>query len=264
MSFKRNRNRDLESRLRNERPRPDAELVDTIVASVSRTSAVARPRSLRIAFAVASVGILAALAALGGVSYAASGVTHAATAVKHVFVSDKAEQARQNTAFDVLSSLTPASTSAGDQYLPPGTTPSQAVTNFESYVVNADKTLNNTIDCSKLAGAAKAACLKKKKELADLQAALSTRLNVAVGKINSLTGPKLNTVATLLAIHLQQEQKLADLQAARRASCKSTTFKKAHPATCAKANPTVEAAERLKLGQLELAELEGLLGALGA
>ena len=68
----------------------------------------------------------------------------------------------------------------------------------------------------------------------------------------------------MLAIHLQQQAALAAGQAARRSNCASATYKKAHPAICAKANPTVEAAERLKLGQLQLAELEALLNALGA
>src|SRR3954469_24780436 len=112
MIFKRNPNRDLEGRLRSDRPRPDAELGDTIVASVSRTSQVARPRSLRIAFAAASIGILAALAAFGGVSYAASGVDHAATAVKHVFVSNPKSESKNAGPFDVLGSLRPSKTSA--------------------------------------------------------------------------------------------------------------------------------------------------------
>jgi len=262
MIFKRNPDKELESRLRNDRPRPDAELVDAIVASVGRTSPVARPRSLRIAFAVASVGILAALASLGGVSYAASGVTHAATAVKQVFVSNPKGESKQAGPFDVLSSLRPSKTSAGDQYLPPGVTPSQAFSGFSAYVVKANRDKHGAKQCASLRGTARTACLASLKALNAQLKQLNQRLNTAAAKINTLTGPALNAVATMLAIHLQQEQALAAAQAARRANCANATYKQAHAAVCARANPETEATERLVLGVLELNELEALLAKL--
>jgi hypothetical protein len=66
-------------------------------------------------------------------------------------------------------------------------------------------------------------------------------------------------VGTLLAIQLQQQQKLAAGQVTRRSNCASAAYRAAHRLVCAKANPLFEAAERLKLGELELAELNAFL-----
>ena len=263
MIFKRNPDSELESRLRSDRPRPDGELVDTIAASVERSVRVVRPRSLRLAFAVASVGILAALAAFGGVSYAANGVEHAAVAVKQLVVPSAQSESTANKPVDVLSSLIPSKTSAGDQYLPPGTTPGQAADRFTAYVIKANEDTSAALPCASLRGAAKAACLGVKTALAAQKLALQARLDAAAAKIKAMSADKQAQVATMLAIHLQQEQALAAAQAARRASCASATYKAAHKAICAKANPLTEARERYKLGHLELAELENLLAALG-
>lgn len=262
MRFRRNPNAALEARLRSERPVPKSDVVDMIVGSVERTSPTIRPRSLRIAFAVASVGILAALAALGGVSYAASGVQHAAVAVKHVFVSNPKGESKQAGPFDVLGSLRPAKTSAGDQYLPPGVTPAQALANFIAYVVSANRDRHGARSCAILRGAARAACLAEKKALQAQLQSLQRRLRLVEAKVGGLSPAATVKVATLLSIHLQQEQALAAAQTQRRADCADAAYKQAHPAVCAKANPYYEAVERLKLGVLELAELEALLGTL--
>jgi hypothetical protein len=80
--------RMLEKRLRRERPQPSAALIEAIAPSVTARAPERQPTSRRqFAFAAALTATLAiALAAVGGVSYAANAVTHAAKAAKGVVV----------------------------------------------------------------------------------------------------------------------------------------------------------------------------------
>jgi hypothetical protein len=95
--------------LRRNRPAPSDELVARIEARVRESAPVARRGSFRIAVPVAlTAAMVAALAAVGGVGYAASSVKHAASAVVHVFA-----PAKQHRPV-VLSGLT----AGGDQYRP--------------------------------------------------------------------------------------------------------------------------------------------------
>jgi hypothetical protein len=100
----------LEGELRAARPRPSDELVSRIEGRVrAERPALARRGSFRVAVPVAlTATMVAALAAVGGVSYAATSVENAAKAVSHVFVPAKAHQAV------VVESLT----AGGDQYQP--------------------------------------------------------------------------------------------------------------------------------------------------
>jgi hypothetical protein len=75
---------ELERRLRRERPAPPARLVDTLLRQLEGTP-VRRRSSFRLGLAAAvSVAILVALAALGGLGYAASSVQHAVKAAAQV------------------------------------------------------------------------------------------------------------------------------------------------------------------------------------
>jgi hypothetical protein len=99
----------LERELRATRPAPSDELVAKIEARVREARPAYRRSSFRLAIPVAlTVAMVAALAAVGGVSYAASSVKHAATAVAHVFVPAK------HTSPIVVQGLS----SGGDQYKP--------------------------------------------------------------------------------------------------------------------------------------------------
>lgn len=269
--FNRHPDSELEDRLRASRPEPDSTLVRSIASRTGRATEAARPKSLRVAFAVATVGVVAALAAFGGVSYAASGVSHAASAVKHVFVAPKGESKADSvfTKASVPNGAIPSKTSAGDEYgagtgpfLPPGVTPAQAFANFDRYVIGANDDLRTALNCNRFSGRAKVACLARLKVLLALRARQNQQLDAALAKLNGLSPDKQNIVATLLAIHIQQQQALAAAQAARRANCAKAAYRAAHPLICAKANPATEAAERLRLGTLQLNELNALLAAL--
>lgn len=261
MIFRRSQQSKLEAKLRRNRPLPDDELVDGIVSHIDADRpAVVRPRGLRVAFVAATIGAAAALATFGGVSYAASGVEHAAVAVKHVFVAKQpAQAAKPALSADVLNALQPGKTSAADQYLPPGITPVQALTSFQQYVLKANQDLQAALNCDARRPALRAACTRRVNGLKTLASQNGTALDAAIAKVGALPATQQARVGTLLAIQLQQQQKLATGQAARRSSCASATFKAAHKLTCAKANPLWEAAERLKLGELELAELNAFL-----
>src|SRR5262249_62407689 len=87
----------------------------------------------------------------------------------------------------------------------------------------------------------------------------TTSLEAVIAKLGTLPADKQAQAGTLMAIHIQQEQKLAAFQTQRRTNCASAAYKSAHKAQCAKANPVTEAAERLKLSELELVELQALL-----
>ena len=99
----------LEGKLRAARPQPSDELVSRIEARVSETSPRYSRRSFRYAVPAAlTIAMVSALAAVGGVSYAASGVAGAVHSVAKVFSPAKGH-----------GTLTIASQSAGgDQYRP--------------------------------------------------------------------------------------------------------------------------------------------------
>jgi hypothetical protein len=98
----------LEGELRAARPRPSDELVSRIEGRIrSERPTFARRSSFRVAVPVALTAVMiGALAAVGGVGYAATSVGHAVRAVSHVFVPAKAKQAIVVEGF----------TSGGDQY----------------------------------------------------------------------------------------------------------------------------------------------------
>jgi hypothetical protein len=263
MFFQRNKESELETKLRRGRPRAGERLVDEIVSHIDGDRPVLRPRTLRIAFAAATIGMAVALAALGGVSYAASGVEHAAVAVKHVFVAKDFTPSKPSKPADVLGALQPGKTSAADQYLPPGVTPVQAVTAFANYVISANEDLQTALNCAARSGGLRTACLARVRALQRLETRNRASLDAAIAQITALPANKQAQVSTLLAIHIQEQQKLAAGQATRRSNCASATYKAAHRALCAKANPVTEATERLKLGQLQLAELQAFLRTIG-
>jgi hypothetical protein len=264
MIFQRKQESELERKLRRGRPEPEEGLLDEIVSRIAADRPAFRPRSLRIGVAAATVGMIAALAAFGGVTYAASSVQHAAVAVKHVFVAKKVQRAaKPSPSVDVLGALQPGRTSAADQYLPPGVTPVAAATAFEQYLIQANQNLQAALNCAGKTGRVRTACLRRVVALKALEARNRAALNAAIARIGTLTGAALAQVSTLLAIHINQQQKLAAAQATRRTNCASASFKSAHKLMCAKANPLVEASEQLRLGELQLAELNALLAALG-
>jgi hypothetical protein len=74
---------DLEERLRSDRPEPSTGFVDELIARVRGERSVFRRRSLRVGFAAAFTALLlAAFAAVGGLSYAASALGQAADGVQ--------------------------------------------------------------------------------------------------------------------------------------------------------------------------------------
>jgi hypothetical protein len=262
MFFKRKQESELEAKLRRGRPQPDDGLVDEIVSNIEGDRPTLRPHTLRIGFAAATAGMIAALAAFGGVTYAASGVQHAAVAVKHVFVAKQVTRQTKTPSPDVLGALQPGKTSGADQYLPPGVTPVAAATTFGQYVIKANQDLQAALNCSARTGRARVACQARVQALQALEARNKTSLDALIAKLGTLPADKQAQAGTLMAIHLQQEQKLAAAQATRRTNCAGAAYKSAHKAQCAKANPVNEAAERLKLSELELVELQALLAGL--
>lgn len=263
MFFQRNKESEIETKLRRGRPQPGERFVDEIVSHIDADRPVFRPLGLRIAFAAATIGVAVALAALGGVSYAASGVQHAAVAVKHVFVAKQVTPSKPSKPVDVLGALQPGKTSAADQYLPPGVTPVQAATTFADYVTSANEDLQTALNCTARTGGARTACLARVRALQALETRNRAALQTAIAQIGALPAAKQAQVSTLLAIHIQQQQRLAAGQTTRRSNCASATYKAAHRAVCARANPVTEATERLRLAELQLAELQALLASIG-
>jgi hypothetical protein len=260
MFFQRTQQSKLEARLKHGRPLPEDELVDEIVSHIEPDRSAVRPRGLRVVFAAATVGVAVALGTFGGVTYAAAGVEHAAVAVKHVFVAKKpARAAKPTPSVDVLNALQPGKTSAADQYLPPGVTPVQALTSFAQYVIKANEDLQAALNCSAKRSALQTACNNRVNALKTLASRNRASLDAAIAKVGALPANQQARVGTLLAIQLQQQQKLAAGQATRRSNCANATYKTAHKLTCAKANPLWEAAEQLKLGELQLVELNAFL-----
>jgi hypothetical protein len=83
-SWRRNPESGLEAELRSNRPEPSKELVNRLEGRV-RSRHDARAGSFRVAFAGAlAVGVLAALASVGGLGYAATGADQAVTTAKRV------------------------------------------------------------------------------------------------------------------------------------------------------------------------------------
>ena len=83
-SWRRNRESGLEAELRSNRPEPSQELVNKLEARV-RSHRDARAGSFRVAFAGAlAVGVLTALASVGGLGYAATGAGQAVEQAKLV------------------------------------------------------------------------------------------------------------------------------------------------------------------------------------
>ena len=260
MFFQRTQQSRLEARLKRGRPLPEDELVDEIVSHIEPDRSAVRPRGLRMAFAAATVGVAVALATFGGVTYAASGVEHAAVAVKHVFVAKKpARAAKPSLKSDVLGALQPGKTSAADQYLPPGITPLQALTSFSQYVIKANQDLQAALNCGAKSGAARTGCTNRVNALKTLENRNKASLDAAIAKLAALPASQQALIGTLLAIHLQQQQKLATGQTTRTTNCANATYKSAHKAICAKVTAVTGATERLKLGHLELPELTSLL-----
>ena len=99
----------LENKLRSTRPRPSDELVSRIEGRI-RTERPARVRrSFRLAVpAIITAVMIGSLAAVGGVSYAATSVGHAVKAVSHVF-----SPAKQHVTLTIA-----GATAGGDQYKP--------------------------------------------------------------------------------------------------------------------------------------------------
>jgi hypothetical protein len=75
----------LEERLQGERPQASARLLETIVPATPPGPARGPRRQLLFAAALTAT-LLAALSAVGGVSYAANAVSHVASAAKHIVV----------------------------------------------------------------------------------------------------------------------------------------------------------------------------------
>jgi hypothetical protein len=99
---------DLERELRADRPHPSDELLHRIEGRL-RSERVRSPRSFRVALPAAFTAIVVGgLAAVGGVSYAASSVVHAATTVSHVFTPAVAHRV----------AISSSQSSGGDQYKP--------------------------------------------------------------------------------------------------------------------------------------------------
>ena len=260
MIFRRSQQSKFEAKLRRGRPLPDDELVDGIVSHIEADRPAVRPRGLRVAFVTATIGAAVALATFGGATYAASGVEHAAVAVKHVFVAKQpAQAAKPAPSTDVLNALQPGKTSAADQYLPPGITPLQALTSFEQYVTKANQDLQAALNCGAKRGAAKTGCTNRVNGLKAQQTRNTATLDAAIAKLGTLSPSQQALIGTLLAIHLQQQQKLAAGQTTRQTQCANATYKAAHKAICAKVTAVGGSTERLKLGQLELTELSALL-----
>jgi hypothetical protein len=79
--------RKLEARLRRERPEPGRELVEAITGELGAPGRRSTAPRLRLAFGVVlTAGLLVALAAVGGLGYAASSATRAVEEVKHAVV----------------------------------------------------------------------------------------------------------------------------------------------------------------------------------
>ena len=84
--FKRGSGRDLERELRAARPEPRAEFLASVAARVHEATPAPRTSVFRVAFAGAlTLVMLVALAAVGGVSYAANALTSATSKLERIF-----------------------------------------------------------------------------------------------------------------------------------------------------------------------------------
>jgi hypothetical protein len=98
--FRRRRNLEARERLRRARPEPRAEFLEMLADRERARWRARRPRA-RFAFAGAfSVVVLVALAAVGGLGYAASAVNSASHAVTAVLQPNKPKVVDQNSASD--------------------------------------------------------------------------------------------------------------------------------------------------------------------
>lgn len=84
-SWRRNPDSGLEAELRANRPEPSPELVDRLEMRVRTHGRGSRAGSFRVAFAGAlAAGLMAALASVGGVGYAATGADNAVQTAKRM------------------------------------------------------------------------------------------------------------------------------------------------------------------------------------
>ena len=98
-SWRRNRSDGLEAELRANRPEPSDELVQKIESRVRADRR--RAGSFRVAFAGAIVaGVLAALASVGGLGYAATSAGHAVASAKRVMHVHAEARVRKSAAGD--------------------------------------------------------------------------------------------------------------------------------------------------------------------
>jgi hypothetical protein len=103
------RGNKLERDLRAARPRPSDELVSRIEGRIRSEQPARVRRSFRVAVPVTLTAVMiGSLAAVGGVSYAATSVGHAVRAVTHVFA-----PAKEHVTLTIA-----GATSGGDQYQP--------------------------------------------------------------------------------------------------------------------------------------------------
>jgi transposase len=98
--WRRNPEGGLEAELRSNRPEPSRELVNRIEARL-RSHRERRAGSFRVAFAGALiVGLMAALASVGGVGYAATGVSDATEKAKRIMHVHGVTKLRKSAAID--------------------------------------------------------------------------------------------------------------------------------------------------------------------
>ena len=111
-SWRRNRNTGLEAELRANRPEPSDELVRRIESRVRADGR--RARSFRVAFAGALVaGVLAALASVGGLGYAATSTSQAVATAKRVMHVHAEARTQKSAARDQYGKVKPKKCRAG-------------------------------------------------------------------------------------------------------------------------------------------------------
>jgi hypothetical protein len=213
----------LEARLRAERPEPPQALVDKIVRDVHGTRVRRYRPSYRLALAGAlTAALLTALAAVGGVGYAASSVRKVADAIANVVVSGGDDQ--QNVP------QTADRSAAGDQYgppgpfLPPGLSADQVLQRYE----NAAITALNQLHARQLAECA--AANRRRPGSCNIQA-LRQQQQEQISQVRSnwealktrednIPEAQRGAFTAILLKHIQQREALNDAQLAQLQACR--------------------------------------------
>jgi hypothetical protein len=249
----------LPARLRAERAEPSRTLIEKIVHEVGGARVHPRRRPRLALGAALTAALLVALAAVGGVGYAASSVTHAVNAVVRIIDSDPGvtDSAGSNAPDQANRSA------AGDQYQPPPAPPPGPFVPPNTVLTTAAslgrQALNQLLaNCNtRPTPAARAACRRAMQ-------ALFNRLNTLIdqnrNRVDRVPPANQADLQRLLGAYQQQLALLRTGQAARRNAANCNVAANRNTPQCRNLARR-DASELLRLLTLQQMELDGFLDA---